>query len=107
MVSSNLVQRKPQLRELSAIQRYGLAVLTVAAAAGGALFMQRFHIRSVEIPFFLFALTVSAWYAGSGPAALALLLSTISFDYFFTEPLYTLLISASDLPYFMMFAIFG
>jgi PAS domain S-box-containing protein len=102
-----MVQRKPQLRKLSAIQCYGLAVLSVAAAVGGALFIQRFHIRSVEIPFFLFALTISAWYAGSGPAVLALILSTLSFDYFFTEPLYTLFISISDLPYFMVFAIFG
>src|SRR5689334_14592899 len=103
-----MVEWKPQpAKPLSAIQRYGLALLSVAVALGGALSTQHFPIRSVEIPFFLFALTVSAWYGGSGPAVLALLLSTIAFDYFFTEPLHTLFISLSDLPYFIVFALFA
>ena len=38
---------------------------------------------------------------------LALLLSFASFDYFFTEPLYELDISRSDLPYFIVFASFA
>jgi len=82
-------------------------VLSVAVALGGALYTQHFAVRSVEIPFFLFALAVSAWYGGSGAAVLALLLSTIAFDYFFTEPLHTLFISLSDLPYFIVFALFA
>jgi len=82
-------------------------VLCVAMALGGALYTQHFAVRSVEIPFFLFALAVSAWYGGPGPAVLALLLSTIAFDYFFTEPLHTLIISLSDLPYFIVFALFA
>jgi hypothetical protein len=61
-----MAQRKPQLR-LSAIQRYGLAVLSVSLALGGALFVERFHVREVEIPLFLFAIAISAWYGGTGP----------------------------------------
>jgi PAS domain S-box-containing protein len=102
-----VVESKPSPKPLQAIQGYVLAVLSVAMALGAALFMQRFHVRSVEIPLFLFALALSAWYGGTGPAALALLLSTVSFDYFFTEPLHTLLISVSDLPYFIVFAAFA
>ena len=99
-----MVDLKPRTaKPLSAIQRYGLAVVSTAVALGGALFTQRFHIRSVEIPSFLFALAVSAWYGGSGPAVLALVLSTMSFDYFFTEPLHTHIISVGDLPYFIVF----
>jgi hypothetical protein len=40
---------------LSAIRRYGLAVLSVALALGGALLADRYNFRGVEFPFFLFA----------------------------------------------------
>src|SRR5262249_25440071 len=97
----DIMARKPRLPErLSAIQRYGLAVFSISAALGGALLMQRFHVRDVEVPLFLFALAVTAWYGGGGASALALLLACISFDYFFTEPFYTFYITPSDLPYF-------
>jgi light-regulated signal transduction histidine kinase (bacteriophytochrome) len=38
---------------------------------------------------------------------LAILLSTVLFDYFFTEPLYSFEISPKDLPYFFIFVIWG
>jgi len=38
---------------------------------------------------------------------LAIVLATASFDYFFTEPLHTLIISRTDLPYFVVFASFA
>jgi PAS domain S-box-containing protein len=45
-----MVQWKPQIRNpLSPTQSYGLAVVSV----GGALFMQRFPVRDVQVPFFL------------------------------------------------------
>ena len=103
-----MVQRKPRLpKSPSTIQRYGLAVLSVSVALGGALLLQRFHFRDVEVPLFLFAVAVAAWYGGTGAAVLALLLSYVSFDYFFAEPIYTLDISPSDLPYFIAFASFA
>src|ERR1700722_6240924 len=88
-------------------QRYGLAVLSISLALGVAILLQGFHIRSVEIPLVLFAIAISAWYGGPGPAAVALILATAGFNYFFTEPLHTLLISSSDLPYFVVFAAFA
>jgi PAS domain S-box-containing protein len=102
------VRRETQLsKQLSTIQLYGLAVLSVSVALGGSLLLQRFDARNVEVPLFLFALAVAAWYGGTGAAILALILSCISFDYFFVEPLYTLDISRSDLPYFIVFASFA
>jgi PAS domain S-box-containing protein len=97
----------PLAEPLSALQRYGLAVLAVSLALGGALFTEHFHVRDVEIPLFLFAVAVSAWYGGAGAAGLALLLSAMSFDYFFTEPIHTLYVSGSDLPYFIVFTCFA
>jgi PAS domain S-box-containing protein len=89
------------------ILRYGLAVVLVAFALGAALITQRFDFRNVELPLFLFAVAVTAWYAGSGPAALALVLSISFFDYFFTDPRYTLYVKATDLPYFAIFVAFA
>src|SRR6267378_7941176 len=91
----------------SPVLRYGLAVLSVSVALGGALLLERFHFRDVEVPLFLFAVAVAAWYGETEGAVLALLLSCISFDYFFVEPLHTLDISLSDLPYYIVFASFA
>jgi len=89
------------------LQRYGLAVLSVGLALSAALFLESYHFRNVEVPLLLFAVAVSAWYGGRGAAALALALSFLSFDFFFTEPLHTLYITAADIPYFIAFASFA
>ncbi len=102
------MQWKPQLpRALSTIQSYGLAALSVSVALGGALLLERFEFRDVEVPLFLFAVVVSAWYGGTGAAVLALVLSCVGFDYFFVQPLYSFYVSGSDLPYFIVFATFA
>jgi signal transduction histidine kinase len=94
-------------KALTAIQRYGLAVFGVALALGVALLFQRFHFRDVEVPLFLFALAIAAWYGGFRAAVLAWVLSCLSFDYFFVEPLYSVAIAGNDLPYFVVFALFA
>jgi signal transduction histidine kinase len=94
-------------KALTAIQRYGLAVFGVALALGVALLFQRFHFREVEVPLFLFALAIAAWYGGFRAAVLAWVLSCLSFDYFFVEPLYSIAIAGNDLPYFVVFALFA
>jgi hypothetical protein len=55
----------------SPVMRYGLAVASFAIALGLALLAQRYGFRNVEVPLFLFAITVTVWYAGGGPAILA------------------------------------
>jgi PAS domain S-box-containing protein len=103
-----MAQWKPPLpRPLSAIQRYGLAVVSVSVALGASLLLERLHFRDVEVPLYLFAVAIAAWYGEAAAAGLALVLSCISFDYFFTEPRYSLDISPADLPYFVVFASFA
>ena len=103
-----MVQSKHQLPQgVPAIQRYFLALLCVTVALSGALLLERWHFRDVEVPLFLFAVAIAAWYGGPGPAGLALLVSCISFDYFFVEPVHTFNVSGSDLPYFIVFATFA
>lgn len=96
-----------QHRVHSTSLRYGLAVASVAIALLPALLLQRLHFNDVELPFFLFAVSFTAWYAGIGPAVLAIVLSTFSFDYFFTEPLYSLAISRSDIPAVLILILFA
>src|SRR6516164_8429665 len=106
-VKPSVLQPKPQSpRLLSAIQRYGLAVLCVALALGAAIWVQQFNFRGVEAPLFLFAVAVAALYGGAGAAVLALFLSCITFAYFFVEPRYSFDISG-NVPYFLIFASFA
>jgi PAS domain S-box-containing protein len=91
----------------AALKRYGLATLSVAGALGVALLLGLYHFRGVEFPLFLFAIALTVWYAGVGPAILAVVLSSLAFDYFFTEPLYSLSVTRSDVPYFIVFILFA
>jgi PAS domain S-box-containing protein len=89
------------------IRAYSLAFFSVSVAVGAALVLNRYFARDVEVPLFLFAVAVSAWYGRVAGAILALVLSCIGFDYFFVQPLHSLSVSASDLPYFAIFAGFA
>ena len=62
----------------SPVLRYGLAVLSVSVALGWSLLLERFHFRNVEVPLFLFAIAITVWYAGIGPAILAVVLSGLA-----------------------------
>jgi K+-sensing histidine kinase KdpD len=91
----------------SPIVRYGLAIASVAVALGLSLALQYYQFRGVEVPVLTLAIAVTTWYAGNGPAVVAVVLSSLCFDYFFTEPYYSLEISSRDLPYFFIFVIWG
>jgi PAS domain S-box-containing protein len=91
----------------SPVLRYGFAVASFTVALGLALLAQRYGFQNVEVPVFLFAVALTAWYAGSGPAILTVALSIVFFDYFFTEPRYTFYVTRSDLPYLIVFASFA
>jgi signal transduction histidine kinase len=89
----------------SPILRYGLAVVLVAISVGIALVLQAHQFRNTELPVLLLVIGVVTWYAGNGPAVLAVLLSSIAFNYLFVEPLYTLYVSLRELPYFLIFVL--
>jgi len=89
------------------VLRYGIAAASFAIALGLAVLAQRYGFQNVEAPLFLFAVAVTAWYAGPGPAALAVVLSIALFDYFFMEPRYTFYVRSSDIPYLIVFISFA
>ena len=103
-----MAQQKPTIpNDLPPILRYGLAVGSVALAVGLALLLEHYNFRGVEFPLFLFAIAVSVWYAGMWPGVLAVVLSSLAFNYFFTEPLFTFYVSRLDLPYYAVFILFA
>jgi light-regulated signal transduction histidine kinase (bacteriophytochrome) len=91
------------LQNGSPVLRYGLSLVCVALALALALAAQYYGFRDVGLPLFSLAVAIVTWYAGIGPSVLTVLLSTLSFDYFFVEPLHSLVIAVGDLPYFVIF----
>ncbi len=86
---------------------YGLAALSVGVALGFTLAFEHFHFRGAAVPLLALACAVNSWYGGRGPAVLAVVLSSLGFNYFFLEPLHTFYITALDLPYFLIFTSFA
>ena len=64
------------------IQRYGLAILSVAIMVGVANLLYSLNVQGVEFPILLLAVAVTAWYAGRRPAILALLLASMGLNYY-------------------------
>ena len=94
------------LRQISA-RRYGLAILSVGVALGASLLLDHFHFRVPSALLLLFAVAISSWYGGLGPAVLAVILSTIGFYWYFVETVRTIYIYRSEIPYFIISTAFA
>ena len=90
-------------QRLADLKWYGLTVLSVCGAVGASLLIQRLQFRVPAAPLLLFVVAISSWYGGRGPGVLGVILSTISFYYYFVEPVHTIYIYASEVPYFIVF----
>jgi PAS domain S-box-containing protein len=94
-------------KSLSTLQAYSLAVGSVALATGVAVGLWHYDIRDVAYPLFLFAIALTAWNGGAGPAIVAVILSGLSFNYFFTEPYFSFYITPAELPRYIAFILFA
>ncbi|MBC8029764.1 MAG: sensor histidine kinase [Pyrinomonadaceae bacterium] len=65
--------------ETSAVWRYGLPVVSVAAALAATYVLQPYVFRT---PLFFLAILISAWLGGTGPGLLTVLLSTLCIGFF-------------------------
>ena len=90
---------------MRAIRRYGLAVLAVAIALWVAVFLQSLHLRRTEFPLLLLAVAITAWYLGTGPSLVAVVLAGFGFDYFFAPPIRSLHLRAPQRPYWVAFVL--
>ena len=87
--------------------RYGLAVVSVAAAVGLASLARSYGIHHVQFTLFLLAIVVIAWYGGAGPAATSLILSCLAYAYFFEEPIFSAAVRREDIPQYVLFVLFA
>src|SRR5271157_496549 len=105
--NESVAHRSPGALPLNYLQRYGLAVVSIGVALGISLLLQHFGFRVPSALLLLLAIAISSWYAGAGPAVLAAILSTISFYWYFVEPVHTIYIYWSQIPYFITFTAFA
>ena len=105
--NESVTHRSSGALPLNYLQRYGLAVVSIGVALGISLLLQHFGFRVPSALLLLFAVAISSWYAGAGPAVLAAILSTISFYWYFVEPVHTIYIYRSEIPYFVIFTAFA
>src|SRR6266513_4967904 len=78
-----------------AVWRYGLSILSVAISTAVTFPLQGFGVRT---SLFFPAVLLSTWFGGTGPGLLAVLLSTLSINFFFTEPFLAFQFSVRDIP---------
>jgi PAS domain S-box-containing protein len=84
------------LRRVSpAVQRYGLSILSVAISTAVTFPLQEFGVR---VSLFFPAVLLATWFGGTGPGLLAVLLSILSINFFFTEPFFAFEFSVRDIP---------
>jgi PAS domain S-box-containing protein len=92
---------------MSSWKRYGFALSCVVLALLPALVLQHFKFHDVELPLLLFAVALTSWHVGTGPAVLAIVLSSICFDYFFAPPLYQFSLTPADIPAVLVLVCFA
>src|SRR3569832_114889 len=80
--------------------RYALAVVSVAAAL---LITNTLEPYTESTTLFYGAIVVSAWFGGMGPGLLAVVLSALSIDYFFVQPLHTLGLGPKHISFLIVF----
>ena len=85
----------------------GLALLSVVIALAFALFQASHDLQGMEFPLFLFAIVLTAWYEGTGPAIFALALFSLAFDYYFTAPLHSFGVERAEISYYVVYMLFG
>jgi PAS domain S-box-containing protein len=92
---------------ISGLYGYGLAVAACLVAAAFALPLTLAGIHGPEFPIVLMAIAITVWYTSRGPSITGLLLNCLSFNYFFTPPVYTFYISAKEVPDYIAFVLFA
>lgn len=85
---------------------YALAPVSVAVSLGVGLLAWHHGIRH-QYSMLLFAIAITAWYGGMGPAVVAVICASLAYDYFYNEPLYNLAVPVKDIPDYALIVLFG
>lgn len=87
-------------RVAPAVWRYGLSALSVAIFTAVTIPLRGFGVRT---SLFFPAILLSTWFGGTGPGLLAVVLSTLSINFFFTEPPFQFQLGVQDIPHTVAF----
>ncbi len=79
---------------------YILSVLLVALSMGLTALLRDYTFRT---PLFLLAILISTWFGGTGPGLLAVLLSTLSINFFILDPRFAFSFSFRDAVHLAVF----
>ena len=88
--------------------QYGVAAVSVAVALVVARLLDIYMVTA-PVSLFLCAIITSGWFGGMRAAFLSVVLSVLAFDYYFVNPLHTLVPAANEVPrttIFVLSAIF-
>ncbi len=85
--------------------RLAVAVLSVGAAVGGGILLDRYLQTSPYVSLFLCAIMFATWFGGMWAGMLATALAILAFNYFFIPPTFTLGMEAKDILRMALFAI--
>src|SRR4029077_3580872 len=83
-----------------AVWRYGLSILSVAISTAVTMPLESFGVRT---SLFFPAILLSTWFGGTGPGLLAVLLSTLSLNFFILEPRFAFSFSFRDAVHLAVF----
>src|SRR5690242_7807063 len=75
--------------------RYGLAVVCVAVSTAATFPLQQYGVRT---SLFFPAVLLATWFGGTGAGLAAVVLSALSINYFFTEPVFAFRFTIADVP---------
>jgi C4-dicarboxylate-specific signal transduction histidine kinase len=87
----------------SVLFQCGLGVALVAAALG-VTFLLLSVVSTAGYVFFYAAVVASAWFAGKWAGSIAVILSTLSVEYFFMPPFHSFAVNGQSIPVFLEFA---
>jgi PAS domain S-box-containing protein len=82
------------------VWRYGLSVLSVAISTATTFPVQGFGVRT---SLFFPAVLLATWFGGTGPGLLAVVLSTLSINFFFRQPPFQFQLGPQDIPHTVAF----
>src|SRR5258707_13550784 len=89
----------------SAILRYTVAVLSVAAALVAGLLLDTHLDTAPFVSLFVCAIMFATWFGGLRPGLLSIALSILSFDYYFVPPIHSLLAEGKETLRIVLFVI--
>ena len=86
------------------ILNYITAVVSVGVTLIVALFLD-LHLVAAPVSLFFCAIMFSAWFGGTMPGLLSVVLSLLTFKFFFVSPVYSMAVYFKEIPRLILFAL--